>query len=297
MFCFALTVKLLLLIIKVKRNMMLSIIIVQYNNQALTEQCIRSIKEHCSGEYEIILVDNGSSDSDTGKIRAKFPEVKLIVNEKNEGFGKANNLGSKIANGEILLLLNNDTIVTSDFIGIISGMFSANEKVGAIGPMLLNGDKTLQLSWSALPSFFNEFVTKMESDFFYNNNGFIKKNTERKYQLQRYVDFITAAALFVRKDIYEQLGGFDEKFFMYFEDSDLCLRIKEAGMKILYYPEIKIIHLRGASSSKNTEPFIKRQYRMSQLYYYHKHKGGFEQLLLKLYLKLSKKYPAEKPHA
>ncbi|MBI1937985.1 MAG: glycosyltransferase family 2 protein [Ignavibacteriales bacterium] len=276
---------------------MLSIIIVQYNNQFLTEQCIRSIKEHCSGEYEIILVDNGSSNSNPEKIKSEFPEVKLIVNEKNEGFGKANNLGSKIANGDILLLLNNDTIVTSDFVEKISLIFSADDKLGAIGPQLLNHDGTLQLSWSKLPSFVNEFITKIESDLFYKNNNFVKKNAGRKYQRQRYVDFITAAALFIRKNLYEQINGFDENFFMYFEDSDFCLRIKEAGKKIVYYPDIKIIHLRGASSSKNIESFIKRQYRLSQLYYYQKHKGGLEQLLLKLYLKLSKKYPVEKPHA
>ncbi|MEW6196926.1 MAG: glycosyltransferase family 2 protein [Bacteroidota bacterium] len=269
---------------------MLSIIIVQHNNQNLTIQAIESISSNLSKDYEVIVVDNGSSDNDPNLLYELFPDIKLIVNKVNLGFGKANNIGAERAGGGTLLFLNNDTIIKSDFIEYIDNIFRDESSVGIIGPKLLNEDFSLQLSYDNLPSIINEFVTKFSSKLFYKNFKPVVKLKSRNYSQKKYVEFITGAALFIRKKIFIELGGFDEQIFMYFEDADLCKRVIDYGYKILFVPNIEIVHLRGASWNKNNSGDLKNHYRKSQLFYYTKHRSAFENLLLKYYLLSSGKY-------
>ncbi len=270
---------------------MLSIIIVQHNNQNLTIQAIESIKTNLRKDYEVIVVDNCSNDNDPNILKELFPEIKLIINKENLGFGKANNTGTKTANGEILFFLNNDTIIKSDFVRHIEYYFQNDPSIGIIGPKLLNGDFSLQLSHDNLPSFVNEFVTKFSSKLFYQNFDPIVKIKSKKYSVRKNVGFVTGAALFIRKNLFIDLGGFDEQMFMYFEDADLCMRVKDSGYKILFIPEVEIIHLRGASWHNDNFDSLKNHYRKSQLLYYSKHRSSFENLLLKYFLLLSGKYP------
>jgi len=272
---------------------MISIIIIQYNRQNLTIQAIESIKRNCRDGYEIILVDNGSKESNLEELRSKFPNISIIANSENEGFGKANNLGAGIASGNILLFLNNDAVVTSDFTSVIENEFTADPSIGIIGPKLLNADLSLQLSYGRLPSLVNEFRTRIISGLFYKNNKIIVRSLIGSYKRRKNVGFVTGAALFIRKEIFERVGGFDTRMFMYFEDSDLCRRIRDNGGKVVYYPGIEMIHLRGASRDNKNTDLLARYYRQSQLIYYKKHRSVLENSLLKGYLRLSKKYPTE----
>lgn len=270
---------------------MLSIIIVQHNSQSLTIQAIESLRTNLNNSYEIVVVDNCSKEDDPEVIKQKFPEINLIVNDKNYGFGRANNLGVKEARGDILLFLNNDTIIRSDFIEQIKDTLLHNQSIGVIGPKLLNQDLSLQLSHDKLPSFINEFVTKFISKMYYRNIKPIVNFVSKKYNERKYVEFVTGAALFIRKSLFVKIGGFDERMFMYFEDADICKRVWDSGYKVMFMPEIEIIHLRGASWSSNNSNILKKYYRISQLIYYSKHRTKLENQLLKYYLLLTGKYP------
>lgn len=270
---------------------MLSIIIVQHNSQILTIQAIESLRANLRNDYEVIVVDNCSKDDDPKVLKEKFPEINLIVNDKNYGFGKANNLGVKEAKGDLILFLNNDTLIKSDFTSLIKDTFLHNQLIGVIGPKLLNKDLSLQLSHSKLPSFFNEFVTKIVSKMFYKNIKPVVSLVSKKYKERKYVAFVTGASLFIRKNLFVKIGGFDERMFMYFEDADLCKRVLDSGYKVLFIPEIEILHLRGASWNNNTLSILKKHYRKSQLVYYSKHRTSLENYLLKYYLQIFGKYP------
>jgi GT2 family glycosyltransferase len=263
-----------------------SIVILQYNNPQLTVQCIESLKEHCTIPHEIILVDNDSDDPKARNLGKKLRGIRFVQNETNEGFSKGNNTGAAIAEGSILLFLNNDTIAEEDFITPILKVFGGDPSIGIVGPRLLNRDRTLQLSAGKLPSIMNE----MKDRAFYRSYEAGKPLTVRRaktlYSAPREVKWVTGAALFIRRVLFKKLGGFDEGFFMFFEDKDLCHRARLSGAKVLYTPDASLVHLRGASANSATN----NVYRTSQVRYYEKHRGQIEQFLLKGYLRLAKKF-------
>ncbi len=268
---------------------MVSVIIVQYNKVELTRQAIVSFRQFHGSEHEMILVDNGSTDPAVAELKTNFPDIQTILNENNVGFGVANNQGAKIAKGEILLFLNNDTITIAPFIPNVELQFRENPKLGILGPKLLNEDHTFQLSAGLLPTFLREIEDKILYGLIERKGGIIHRYIERKYNKKQTVGWVTGAALFIRRDLFMNVGGFDEKMFMYFEDKDLCLRAVRESMQVLYDPACSLVHLKGGSSITN--PSTKKIYRLSQLFYYAKHRPIVEQLALKTYLYLTGKYP------
>jgi GT2 family glycosyltransferase len=268
---------------------MISVIIVQYNKVALTRQAIRSFKRFHGNEHELIVVDNGSADPTVADLRQEFSDVKVILNEKNLGFGAANNIGAKIAKGELLFFLNNDTITISSFVSAVEQEFRQNPKLGALGLKLLNSDHSFQLSAGHLPTFWREIIDKIFYGLIDRRVEIFQRYVEKCYNHTQTVGWVTGAALFIRKDLFMRIGGFDEAMFMYFEDKDLCLRVAREAAQVLYEPVCSLIHLKGGTSITN--PFIEKVYRLSQLAYYEKHRPAIEQLALRLYLYLTGKYP------
>jgi len=262
---------------------MLSVIILQYNNSALTVNAIRSLREQIDRDHEIILVDNASREVERQRIPELFSDVLYIQNETNEGFGKANNRAARQAKGDILLFLNNDTIATSDFVSPVMEAFSGDSSIGIIGPRMRNRDETFQLSCGSLPSFVQELQDKVVYRLVGENLS-ARRFYERKFSVLQEVEWVTGAALFIRKDLFFTVGGFDEEFFMFFEDKDLCFRARGAGKIVLYDPIPSLVHLKGGSTTSETASFIERTYRKSQEYYYRKHRPVIEQLLLRVYL-------------
>ncbi|MBE9221056.1 glycosyltransferase family 2 protein, partial [Dolichospermum flos-aquae] len=211
----------------------------------------------------------------------KFPHIKLIKLPKNVGFGSGNNAGAKVAKGEFIFLLNTDTILESNILPHLIELMSENPDVGIIGPKLLFPDKSFQISFSPEISIKGEFTARK-----------LHKNAENKNKLHiieedfqdiKEVDIVVGAAFFIRADLFNLLGGFDEKFFMYFEESDLCQRVRNKGYKVLYTPHVSLIHIRGYSVNKISNKMAV-EYRRSQIYYYHKHRPMWEILLLRIYL-------------
>ncbi len=233
----------------------LSIIIVNYNVKEFLENALISIKKAIEGiNAEIFVVDNASEDGSVEMIKQKFPEVKLIENDRNLGFAKANNQALKLAQGKYILLINPDTVVQEDTFKVLISFLESNPDCGMVGCKILNPDGTLQLAcrrsfptpWVAL--------TKMIglSSLFPKSKIFARYNlTYLDTEQVTEVDAVSGSFMMIRREVYEQVGGLDEDFFMYGEDIDWCYRIKKAGWKIYYVPYTQIIHFKGESTKRS----------------------------------------------
>jgi len=232
----------------------ISIIIVNYNVKELLEQSLISIRKASRGiNVEIFVVDNASTDGSVEFIRTNFPEVHLIANRSNAGFAAANNQAIKHARGKYLLLLNPDTVVQEDTFDVILQFFSEEPECGMVGCKILNPDGTLQLACRrSFPTPWVGFTRIIGlSRIFPKSKIFGKYNLTYLDPDETYeVEAISGSFMFVRREVVEQVGFLDDAFFMYGEDLDWCYRIREAGWKIFYVPQTKIIHFKGESSKK-----------------------------------------------
>lgn len=243
----------------------LSIIVVSYNTKKLTEECltstIRSLK-HADLTYEIIVVDNVSTDGTREMLKKKFPKVITIFNSKNVGFGRGNNQGIRKANGKYILLLNSDTIVLNNAIGKLVS-YGKQHPNAFIGPKLLNPDRSPQSScgpFFSLPVVFAALFLK--GDYI----GLTRWSPNRA----RRVDWISGACILGPKRIFMQDLLFDENIFMYMEEIDLLMRAKAKGYPTYFYPRSHIVHLGAASSTNKRKGPVLNIYR-GFMYLYKKH--------------------------
>ncbi|MUG73955.1 glycosyltransferase family 2 protein [Paenibacillus validus] len=252
----------------------LSIIVLNYNTKQLTLNCLESIRNSVTEYlYEIILVDNHSTDGSIEAFEKHYPEIELIRNQVNVGFSKGNNQAMKIARGRYVLLLNSDTIVNSDTLDVMLQFMDQQPTVGAAGCKVVLPDGSLDKACR------RGFPTPSAS--FYYAFGFAKLFPRvprfNQYQLsyldpdQDYpVDCLVGAFMMVRREVIDQVGMLDEDFFMYGEDIDWCYRIKEAGWGIHYYPYTEIVHYKGASSRRR--PFkIIYEFHRAMILFHKKH--------------------------
>lgn len=224
-----------------------SIIIINYKKPELTIRCIHSIINKTFGvNYEIIVVDNFSNDNSTTKIRNEFPEIKIIESEINLGFGGGCNLGSNFSNGTYLLFLNNDSYLINNAIFELYNFIKNKPYVGIVGGNLYDQNKKGQYSYSMqLPSIlyiikYRFHLGKIFRDEYFNNTKSPKQ-----------VKIIIGANLLISRSLFKNLAGFDEDYFMYVEDGDLCYRVNNLGYELYSVPSAKIIHEQGASSGFN----------------------------------------------
>ena len=245
-----------------------SIIIVSYNTKMLLGDCLWSIFGKLSGDFEVIVVDNASNDGSQEMLKKDFAgSVKLIESKKNLGFGPANNLAAKQAQGEFLFFLNSDTILKQDILPGLADFLADNKDIGVVTPKLLLTDGREQLyAYGRFPTILNSII-KSAGLVSHNNSWFT-------------VDWVSGAALIIRRDLFERIGGFDEKYFMYFEDIDLCRAVYNLGFKAAVLPTVSLIHLGG----KSLRQFGQRKafYYQSQNYFYLKHYGWFRAIIMRL---------------
>jgi GT2 family glycosyltransferase len=267
--------------------MLLSTIIVTYNTREMTLDCLRALLADTQSipGHEIFVVDNASSDQTVDAIRNQFPNVKIIANPKNLGFGAANNQALKQATGDFLLLLNSDAFPKPGAIPSLIKELQANPKAGVIGPRLLNPDGTMQLSCYKFPTPARAWLenTYLSSAF---PNTALGDYRRWPHDTARNVDWVIGACMLIRKEVYDQVGGFDERFFMYAEESDWQLRIKQAGWQIAFTPNAQVTHLAGASATGDSKPApqarINPVFFNSLDYYQRKHHGILGLLSLRL---------------
>ncbi|MBC7236933.1 MAG: glycosyltransferase family 2 protein [Chloroflexi bacterium] len=249
----------------------LGIIIVSWNTAELLADCLRSIPSGLDGiEAEIIVVDNGSTDGTLDLIAHDFPQIRLLQNHTNVGFARANNqgigaLGERNA-PQYVLLLNSDTVAKSGSLRELVRFMEEHPDVGIVGPRLVRPNGKPQ------PYGFGH-----DPSLVYLINRGIKALLLKRYlhdwstdQVQR-VDWVSGACLLIRREALSQIGPLDEGFFMYFEDNDWCLRVRQAGWHVIYYPKVEVVHLGGQSLAKN--PLARAAYTQSLLHFYNKHYG------------------------
>jgi hypothetical protein len=232
----------------------LSIIVVNFNTKSLIKECLSSIFKNTQNlKYEVIVVDNHSSDGSPEMVKKDFPQVKLIQNKENLGFAKANNQGLKVAEGKYISFLNSDTVVLSNAFETLVRILEKNSQIGLLGPLLLNKKGKIQISArKRFPSLFSVFV-----EYFFPLEQFLIRTENlhpsdfgKKAHLRNLkVAHLMGACLLTKKEILEKIRGFDERFFLFLEETDLAKKIKQAGYQIIYTPRAKIVHL-GRSSIK-----------------------------------------------
>lgn len=275
-----------------------SIIIVNYNTKDLLRNAINSIKNTVKDlEYEIIVSDNCSKDGSIEMLEREFSEVILIKNKINGGFAYANNKGIEIVRGKYVFLLNSDTIVLENSIQNMFNYMNEHEEIGILGPKLLNSDLTDQTSVFSYPTLFKEFASIFELKKLLNNkmlkkmilkfadkalpndvNQYMKNFKDNKVIEQ--VEVLVGAAMFIRKEVIDVIGGLDESYFMYYEEIDYCLNSTKHGWPCVFYPNSEIIHLIGQSSKKVSEITFKARYK-SMIYYFEKNHGKFKKFIVK----------------
>jgi GT2 family glycosyltransferase len=265
----------------------LSVIVLQYGGGELTCAAVRSFQEHCSGPWEIIVADNASPAQADRDLLRSLSGVRLLFLERNTGFSGGNNRAAEAAAGEILLFLNNDTLTREDFVRPILAEFAADPGLGIAAPAFLNRDLTPQLSRGRLPSILQEAVDRPLYRLADRGRALGLAYARRGVRRRRLVQWVGGAALFIRRDLFRRLGGFDEGMFMYFEDKDLCARARAAGSRVLSFPAVSVIHLRGGSLSMRPSPEVRAIYRASQRRYYDRHRPWWERRLLALYQRIS----------
>ncbi|WP_026884420.1 glycosyltransferase family 2 protein [Clostridium akagii] len=279
----------------------ISIIIVNYNTKDLIKACIESIYDNTKGiSFEIIVVDNASSDDSIEMLENDFKDVKLILSKVNGGFAYANNLGIKKSVGRYVFLLNSDTIILKDAMEKMIGYMDEKENIGMLGPKLLNKDLTHQTSISGFPTFKREVyhMYKLKNvlkiplvkSFFVKFGGIFGSKDVEQY-MKNYqsieepeeVQVLVGAALLLRRQTIEDIGMLDERYFMYYEEIDYCLKASIAGWSRVYYPHAQIIHLIGQSSEKLSAMTFYERYR-SMILYYRKNYGRAKELQVRINL-------------
>jgi GT2 family glycosyltransferase len=264
-------------------SIIVSVIIVNYNTYDLLINCINSIYDQTKDvSFEIIVVDNASSDGSENKVKENFPEIIFIQSEENIGFGRANNLGIERAEGKYVFLLNSDTILLNNSIKVFFDFYENKsiifKKIGAIGGELLKIDRSSRNHSSQyFPKMADEFKTLINALFFKLTKKIAYKFNDEailtEIETYKEVDYVTGADLFISKSLLLEFGCFDNNFFMYFEETDLQKRLVNAGYRNYLISGTKIIHYEGASFNKKTSGNRIYMLDQSRFYYYKKHEN------------------------
>ena len=264
--------------------MKLSVIVVSFNSGAHLAGCLDSLVESRSeSAIEIFVVDNASSDDSLDVVRRQFPDVHLVANDENVGFARASNQALAQATGELVLFLNPDTAVTEEAIDHMASLLGERPAVGAVGPRLRREDGSVEISHGPMHSFSSEFLQKLKGLAYADGRGPFRRLVEHGSRVESHPDWVSGACLMTRRDLMERTGGFDENYFLYVEDVDLCARIRALGFQILYTPGAEVVHLLGRSVDANRDRAFLEAKR-SRLHFYDKHYGRTKAALFKCYL-------------
>jgi len=222
----------------------LTISIVNYNAGDYLIKCLESLKKiENELEFDVFVVDNNSTDGSFEKAKDKYPKFNFIFNERNLGFGKAHNLVLKRASTPYILTLNPDSEVPSGTLKFVSDYMDNNSDVGVASSRVEKEDGSIDgASHRGFPTPYASFL------YFFLKNDSLYHLTNRDMSKTHEVDSVVGAFMFIRKSVLEKVGYFDEDYFLYGEDIDLCFKVKEAGFKVMYIPEVKILHVKGVSS-------------------------------------------------
>jgi len=270
----------------------LSICILNWNGKNFITECITSVySANLSVSFEIILIDNNSTDGSAEEAVLSFPDIRLVKNPDNCGFAKGNNSGIKVSNGKYIVLLNPDTLVYPGAFDEMLTFMDKHEMVGICGPRLCHPEtKKVETSARSFPTLMPLFWNLTYLDRIFPESRFWAsyQRTWNTSDEPHGVDWVTGACLIIRRDTVDKIGLLDEAIFMYCEDIDWCFRCKKVGLEVFYLPGVLMGHFRGQSSrqrQKNTESDLSvwgaQQYTRSIIYFYSKHYGFVKTILLR----------------
>lgn len=247
----------------------LSIIILSWNTLELTRISLQSVYHETTAlDFEVLVIDNASTDGSQAMIKKEFPQVVLVENKENLGFGKGNNQGFALAQGEYLMCLNSDVLVLDRAIEKLVAYLDTHPSVVMIGPKLLNADRTFQSACRrTLPDPLNAFIYLFGLSKIIKIKGREYKRFSDDENQTGPTEALSGSAMMFRRRVYETIGGFDERFFMYGEDLDFCKQTRDRVGEIVYLAEAEIIHYGGASSKKRKTKSLINFHEAMWLYY------------------------------
>lgn len=267
-------------------NPLVSIIIVHYKVEKELFSCIDSILASNVTSYEIIVVDNDEVSSIEKELKKKFPNVIYKKAPRNLGYGGGNNYGSQFAKGKYLFFLNPDTILQKNTISVLVRFLQKEKNAGIVAPLFLDSkNKPYPLQGSTILTPFVAIMCLSFIQKLFPNNPTYKKYYYFSWDKKsiKEVDVAPGTAFLVKKSIFDEAGGFDEQFFLFFEENDFCLRVKKLGFNVYINPEAKLVHLWGESTK--SLPNTKEIFKKSRKYYFQKHFGLFWALMVELFCK------------
>src|SRR5574341_174881 len=264
----------------------ISVQIVTFNSAETISNCLGAVYGSLPKEsVEVLVWDNASRDDTKAINSQKFPGVKIFHSVENLGFGASHNQLVGQAQGDFILILNPDAYPKDGCLSRLMKFLQKHPQISAIGPKLVYPDGRFQISWGRFPSFLREFETKRDWKKAHSATPQDLAYLEKKYMREGYVDWLSGACLLARREALKKVGGFDPNFFLYYEDSELGLRLAKAGYRCYYLPTAETEHSLAQSTERT--PWTKElRSRQSQLYYYWKWKSVFELKLVRLYLNL-----------
>ncbi len=261
-----------------------SVIIVNYNTVKMTKECIDSIFQYTDNvEFEIIVVDNNSSDGSISTLRELYSNVKIIESKENIGFGRANNVGAKHACGKYLFLLNSDTLLKDNALKSFFDFFEIqkeNIEIGVVGGILENVEGVQCESFDRFPSLVNEILKLLavhKNSLKYVEGKLASHRSDNYFQ----VEYVCGADMFMEKSLFDAINGFDPRFFMYYEESDLQRRLTKLGKSNYILNNIHILHYGGGSEKKELSVRKRTIVSESCLTYMRKHQKKFNYIIFK----------------
>jgi GT2 family glycosyltransferase len=259
-----------------------SVVIVNWNTKDLLEKCLRSVYDTVPPlSFEVIVVDNASIDGSADMVADLFPQVALIRSNVNLGYSAGSNLGMMSASGEFVLLMNPDAELKAQAVQRMVEFARGNPRIAVVGPKLLNPDGSLQKNGRRFTTWWRE-VLGMTKLYWLWVRLYPEADWGRvNFDIPARVDEVSGACMFIRKSVIDEVGGFDERFFMYYEEVDWCRRMAQAGWEVYYLPTAEVIH-HQASSAKKTKLFASRVAYRSQYLYFRKHHGLFQAIILRM---------------
>ena len=265
---------------------LLSVVIITHNSEQFIDGCLSSVQSQVvTDPFEVIVVDNASEDGSRKLLVEKFDHVTLIKHATNRGFAAANNDGIRAAAGKFVLLLNVDTIVTQGAFQTMVSYLKGNAKVAALGPKIVNRDGSLQRTGVSFPSLWSVLTEVLFLDVLFPTSRFFgshRRLFDSPDSVQD-VDYLQGSCLLLRKEALDECGMLDERFFMYFEENDLCRRMKHNGWVVRYIPDAVITHFGGGATGYYDQDRIAMFHR-SYLLYLRKHEYVVRGMLFRVLL-------------
>ena len=252
----------------------LSIIIVNYHHSHILDNCLESVYRTIEKiQFEVILVDNSSKDDGLEPILKRYTKIRFINNSKNVGFARANNQGAKIASGDFLLFLNPDTTMIENAVESMLDYIRSDSSIGILGPKVLNPDQTTQFSCRKFPTVWSGLFNRYSlTTRLFPNNRYSRDYLMLDYDHNsiRSVDWVSGCCMMMSESTLKKASGFDENYFLFIEDVDLCQVIKKQGLRVVYFPNAKIFHKISSSNARSTSRVIIKRHQ-GMLYYNQKY--------------------------